>query len=101
MTDFVIKTTSETNEFKVISFSAEWCSSCRKIKNDFNDFMSELDAKIIESKEIPKIEYKNMSPEYKYIPAFIIVDKNGLEKYIQTSDINVLKDFINNIFQEF
>ena len=73
MTDFVIKTISETNEFKIISFSAEWCSSCRKIKKDFNDFMSELNAKIVESKEIPKIEYKNMSSEYKYIPAFIFL----------------------------
>ena len=88
--DLIKKILFKKNNDTITCYSAEWCGACRRIKPDFLKYISENNF-IEESNDyILKSDYKNLNTEYKFIPAFIVNDK-----YIQTSSIDTLKEFIS------
>ncbi len=88
--NIIIKEVYYNNKQVVITFTAEWCNPCKKIKPSIVSFLEKRSYKLISKEEITKDFYKSLSTDHKFVPAFYLGDD-----YIQTSNISEFVEFYN------
>ena len=97
------KILNNNNKF-ILNVSATWCKPCQNIKNDLEIFVSNFNSDILFIKlDYDIIEEDDSFSEYftiDKVPTFIIFENSSSKSNIISSDLNLIKAFINNNISE-
>ena len=94
----------ENNNNFILNVSATWCKPCQNIKNDLENFISNLNSLTLFIKlDYDIIEQDDSFNEYftiDKVPTFIIFENSLPKSNIISSDLNLIKEFIQNNLSE-
>ena len=94
----------ENNCNVIVNVSASWCKPCQNIKNDLEIFITNYNSESI----FVKLDYDIYDDDdnftdyitIKKVPTFVLFENSINTKEIISSDLNIIKNFINNNISE-